>query len=131
MNKAERKELFLNRQYKALETIARSCGVENPNGAKMSSKLRAIELNIGRLSLQYTNNAWFDKSKLDKAVKAAKEDIKKMFNNNLKGFFIDLDPRGYALKIEDDIFRDNYKDSLLRTDFQGYGLLAPEITGTN
>ena len=41
--------------------------------------------------------------------------------------FINRDPRGYALKI-DDVWMHNKQPRLFR-DFGGYGILAPEITG--
>lgn len=39
--------------------------------------------------------------------------------------FINLDPRGYALKIDDEWMR--RKDAKLHTDMGGYGIIAPEI----
>lgn len=42
------------------------------------------------------------------------------------GVFINLDPRGYALKIDDEIMRaGKFK---LHTDWGGYGILAPDFT---
>lgn len=44
--------------------------------------------------------------------------------------FINLDPRGYALKIDDEWMRANqgkWGDDNLTTDWGGYGLIAPEI----
>lgn len=42
-----------------------------------------------------------------------------------RGVFVNLDPRGYALKIDDEYMRaHNLK---LHTDMGGYGILAPEI----
>jgi hypothetical protein len=40
--------------------------------------------------------------------------------------FINLDPRGYALKIDDEIMRaGKFK---LHTDWGGYGIIAPDLT---
>lgn len=42
-----------------------------------------------------------------------------------KGVFINFDPRGYALKINDEYMRKH--NIKLHTDWGGYGILAPEI----
>jgi hypothetical protein len=42
-----------------------------------------------------------------------------------KGVFINLDPRGYALKIDNQYMRDH--NLQLHRDMGGYGILAPEI----
>lgn len=41
--------------------------------------------------------------------------------------FVNSDPRGYALKIDDNYVRDHGLD--IHTDFGGYGILAPEYDG--
>jgi hypothetical protein len=44
---------------------------------------------------------------------------------SLKGFFINGDPRGYALKIKTEtMLKENYP---LTRDWGGYGILSPEI----
>jgi hypothetical protein len=41
--------------------------------------------------------------------------------------FVNGDPRGYALKVEDSYIRENNID--IYRDWGGYGILAPEFTG--
>lgn len=41
-----------------------------------------------------------------------------------KAIFINLDPRGYALKIKSEYVREN--NLTIHTDFGGYGILAPD-----
>jgi hypothetical protein len=51
-------------------------------------------------------------------------------HNNPKGrvpVFVNLDPRGYALKIDEAWMRKH--NPALSRDWGGYGLLAPEING--
>jgi hypothetical protein len=49
----------------------------------------------------------------------------KLRENNERAIFINRDPRGYALKIDDEYMRaHNLK---LHTDWGGYGILAPEF----
>lgn len=52
--------------------------------------------------------------------------------NNENGkvpIFINGDPRGYALKIDNDWVRKNKEKYPLMTDWGGYGIIAPEIKG--
>lgn len=47
------------------------------------------------------------------------------YSFDAKGIFFNMDPRGYALKIDDEYMRaHNLK---LHTDWGGYGILAPEF----
>ena len=52
--------------------------------------------------------------------------VKALFGGKLpKGFFINGDPRGYALKINDP--KKHYPRINLYQDFGGYGILAPDF----
>lgn len=127
MNKKERKQAQLERHYQALTKLAALCGVDNVNGKKLSNKLRKIEAEISRHILDYSNG---DRNNINTELDLTKNQVQSLFNNKLQGFFINTDPRGYALKI-----KSNYQDILrnsginLQSDWGGYGLLAPEITG--
>lgn len=41
--------------------------------------------------------------------------------------FLNLDPRGYALKIRNDWMRANAEDSRLARDWGNYGIIAPDL----
>ena len=52
-------------------------------------------------------------------------DIKKAFGGTLpEGFMLNLDPRGYALKID---FEGNTNLLNIETDFGGFGILCPDF----
>ena len=48
-------------------------------------------------------------------------------NDGTVPVFLNGDPRGYALKIEDEYMRTHQQDSRLHRDWGGYGIIAPEI----
>lgn len=127
MNKKERKQLQLNRHYEALEKLAIHCGVVKPDGKKLSVKLLKIEKTVYKPILDYCNGDINNSP--DAEIEAAANAVQKLFNNNLKGFFINTDPRGYALKIDDQILKSEYSSIDLNRDWGGYGLLAPVIDG--
>jgi hypothetical protein len=57
---------------------------------------------------------------LDKVLNYTKQGIPVIFNG---------DPRGYALKIEDDYVREHNLE--IHRDWGGYGIIAPEFDGSN
>jgi hypothetical protein len=92
--------------------------------------LRVIENRANRLALDCCEWLSMDESpEFDRRYTAIEESVKKLFGGSLPpGFFINLDPRGYALKI------DNTKVSLpmgINTDWGGYGILAPDFSDMN
>lgn len=133
--KAEHRKTQLERHYKSLEKLALLCGIDNPDGKKLSSKLRLIEQSAHRDAEAYCNGD-IDMELWEKREEEYITEVQKLFNNKLEGFFVNGDPRGYALKIDDNYLRPKeaagngkYKDTELQTDWGGYGILAPEITG--
>ena len=128
MNKAERKQIQLERHYQALEQLAKLCGVDNANGKKLSNKLRQIEAIGEKASLDYCNGD-IDPDQFDSITGEITGNVQYLFNNNLKGLFVNSDCRGYALKIKTETMQNEYKEIRLQNDWGGYGLLAPEITG--
>ena len=139
ITKKERRQQQLERHYQTLEQLARFCGVTEPNGKKISVNLLKLEHEAHKACEWYCNGVdvfgvEFGEDRLDAVLEPIKEKVLKLFGGKLPGFFINQDPRGYALKIQDDIVR-NYADAgvtpfiNIQRDWGGYGLLAPEITG--
>jgi hypothetical protein len=54
---------------------------------------------------------------------AIEGEVRKLFNCHLKDFYINTDPRGYALKIDDE----NNGTTPLYRDMGGYGILSPDF----
>jgi hypothetical protein len=132
MTKAERRKEQLQRHYESLKKLAELCGVENPDGKKLSTKLLSIERKAHQDATDWCNGVINQDSWNIKEQEYIKQ-VQALFNNNLEGLFINGDARGHALKIEDKYMRSQgngkYEDIGLHTDWGHCGILAPEITG--
>lgn len=146
MTKKERRQEQLNRHYKALEALSvKTCGALQ-NGKKLSVKLLKIEQMAHQVAEAYCNGDSVilrfdgslplelrfssDESAWDKASSAIAEQVRKLFGGALPfGFFVNGDPRGCALKLnnETEEQRELIADCGLQRDWGGYGLLAPRI----
>jgi hypothetical protein len=88
----------------------------------MTSLIRA-ENQMHRTAERYCNGDITEEQN-DWAERSITARIKGLFGGELPpGFFINGDPRGYALKIE----QPNDKRLISFTDWGGYGILAPEF----
>lgn len=110
--------------HKALEEIAVDLQSPAPiDGWKIWRKLRRIEREVSDVILAYScdNNCTIEQweSAKDKAI----ADVKKVFGGKLpKGFFLNSDPRGHALKLEPGSY-----PYPMEKDWGGNLLLAAEI----
>ena len=92
---------------------------------ELCKKLRRIENRTNRAACEACNTQkgadeweyWHDKAMADLDVLLILGDIP---------VFINGDPRGYSLKINDDWMRD-HPEIRLHQDWGGYGIIAPEI----
>lgn len=92
------------------------------SGLVVWRKLRRLEGKAAALALQMCNGPEVSeetKERIDAQVAAG---VEKLFGRPLPGFFINHDPRGYALKLEPGSVP--YK---LHQDWGGYQILAPLI----
>jgi hypothetical protein len=115
----------LTRQEKGLQELSRFLGKEQ-NGADLYRKLRRLETAVNRLAEQACNYPGYDQP-LAQKVAYTKKRIQEIFGKPIPGFFVNTDPRGYALKISDEIERNVLytKGIYLERDMGGYALLAP------
>lgn len=107
-----------NRHLKGLKSLLNECG-NTTDAAKIYRLLSRIE------KRQYENNVKFANGEIsgffyEKRTQKRENEVKSLFNGKLKGFFINRDPRGYALKIEGG----NYE---LLKDSGGFYVLAPDF----
>jgi hypothetical protein len=128
MTKKEFRAKSLLAHYNALETIAVMCGVENPNGKKLSLKLFKLETIAHKITTDYCNGTngvnsdnWSDK------VEPILNEVQTLFNNNLKGLRANGDARGVALKINDIEYKAYYSNTGLQIDWGGNGMLSPDF----
>jgi len=135
MTKTERKQHQIQKQYSALERLRdairfdagnRTDGDFASNGKSIYSQLLRLEGRGGRLAEAMCNRP-VTQDEIDRNENAIRNGVIRALGGIPKGFFINKDPRGYCLKIDD--LGKHYPTIQIHTDFGGYGILAPEITG--
>lgn len=104
----------------------------------LCKKLRRVENSLNRALTDVCNGDFQDDkegARLDALTAGAILRVRELLGLNLFncrdiGLFVNRDPRGYALKLNDDWTRrwndKNY--SRIYTDLGGYGILAPDLT---
>lgn len=108
-----------NNHHKALETLA----VNGRTGLQLWRKLRRIEKRAQSFAVAYCNGN-IDSDDWETFTQEFEQSVKETFGQIPQGFFVNGDPRGYALKL------DNEKVQIpqgMDTDWGGYGILAAEI----
>ena len=90
-------------------------------------KLRRIENKAANISLNHCNGVIYTDQR-DRADKLIVKRLDKILNFTAQDIpvFINGDPRGYTLKIDDQYIRENNIE--IMTDWGGYGLIAPDFT---
>lgn len=124
----------LDRHYQTLVRLAELMGDKYAMGKpfygkKLSVALLKLENQAHKATTDYANGEiqMEDMDRIDDEVTAK---VTKLFGKKLPGFFVNRDPRGYALKI-DDKFMPRYEKVGLERDMGGYGILSPEISKEN
>lgn len=100
--------------------------IKDLSGERLYWELVSIESKAHKFAEDCCNKD-IPESIQDKTCDLITSEVLHLFNGSLKGFHLNLDPRGYALKIssqEATSLRDQ-SDSNLVTDWGGYGILAP------
>ncbi len=117
------------RQIRALKSLGKLMG-KNINGAAAYRQLRAVEDVLSELHTDMCN---VEVSPRRIAIEhgAAKSIVRQLFGSKFQEnyFYLNSDPRGYALKIDDKFEREVLFPAgiNLHRDMGGYGILAPEI----
>jgi len=110
------------RHHDALVRLAGMLGKNEPNGLKIWRQLRLAEGIGQRLGLQLCNGPEMTEDEQEALKNRIRTKVKKALGGIPPGFFINLDPRGHALKLEEKSVPMD-----LHTDWGGYQILAPEI----
>lgn len=86
--------------------------------------LKKIEKRAHRLAEDCCNFLSMESKSFERRYNNIKKQLKVAFNGNLPdGLLINMDARGYALKVN---FEDNVNFLGIQTDFGGYGILCPD-----
>jgi hypothetical protein len=93
---------------------------------ELCRKLRRLEAKGAAIALRLCNGPEYPEGESDRLVDALLGKVNELLGNHAVPVFINLDPRGYALKIDDEWMRE-HREFSLHTDWGGYGIIAPEI----
>jgi len=126
------------RQYEQIKAHGENLLHLFPNATErdpiaLCKKLRRLEAKTSRITTDYCNgdfDAGENGEKLDAALDPILAKVNAILGNTGKNpvpVFVNRDPRGYGLKIDDDWMRKT--GARLYSDWGGYGIIAPEITG--
>ena len=121
----------VERHGRQLLAIFPNCTERDP--VALCRKVRRIETVAGKLAEDCCNFLSMESPEFDVRYNLIQKRLSKLlhgkefaFGQGITPFMINLDPRGYALKINDQIMRDQGLD--LHRDFGGYGIIAPDLT---
>ena len=94
---------------------------------KLFKKLRQLEIKAHKLAEDLCNGIG-DQESNDLEIDKIRDKVNNLLEFRQKGIpvFINRDPRGYALKIDEKWMHNNRKKGL-SCDWGGYGLIAPEF----
>lgn len=138
LNRRERKAQQLLAHYDRCEVLARWFGVLNPDGREISVALLKLENKARRAATAQCNGEAFEgqpfreEKQWDEFKAMIRASVAAIFNSTVPpGFFVNGDPRGYALKINNEVPAGKalIDSTKMHTDWGGYGILSPEITG--
>jgi len=99
--------------------------VANLDPVNLCRKLRRLETEAHNIALKACNTG--DDTEAEEAITLAKVDKVLDFTGAKVPVFINLDARGYALKIDYAWMRE-HRDVRLYSDFGSYGIIAPDLT---
>jgi hypothetical protein len=97
------------------------------NPIELCKKLFRLENKAHKMAERYCNGETTEEQAQTEEYKIITTLGDILFKNSIPDvpIFINMDPRGYALKIDDGYVRDNNID--IPRDWGGYGLIAPDL----
>lgn len=123
--KTAKRELMYKRieeHGKQLQVIFPS--IQNLDPVKVCKTLFRIEKQLHK-NAEYYCNGQIDENSFERNKNKFKKQLIPILGESVP-WFINSDPRGYALKIKDDYMREN--NIQLDRDLGGYGILAPDFS---
>jgi hypothetical protein len=121
--KSERRRLALEKHYANCAALVALCG-GTKTGKRASTILFHAERQAHDAMIRLCNDSTLIYDELDRIKGAVRLRVIEALGSLPPGFFINQDPRGYALKLEA-----NSVDIPFERDWGGYQILSPEIEG--
>lgn len=99
---------------------------QNTSPVQLCKKVHRIEVEAHRMAEDLCNGVIDQESYADKKEQSILRRLDAILNFKAQGIpvFMNGDPRGYALKIEDEYVREHNLD--IHRDWGGYGIIAPD-----
>lgn len=107
-----------------LQTLSQLAGLDLPYPFDLYATLLRLERKANRLTTALCNGIEDERQyeKAEQQLDKIENEVRKLLPN-AKTFFINRDPRGYALKLKEE-----ERTALgMWSDFGGYGIIAPEF----
>ncbi len=126
MNKREKLKQKVEKHLVELQKLVDSCGGSHLKIKTINSRLRILEHRANEhacwaCSGQTTFGTPYTMEDWEETAEDIYNQVQKLFNNNLKNFFLNADARGYTLKLRE-------PHTWYYTDWGGYGILSPDLT---
>ena len=122
-----------DRQRQKIEAHGRNLLAIFPNATeqdpvRLCKRLRRLEAQGAAIGLRMCNGPEYPtEDAADEETEAVLEKVRRLLGVTVRmPIFVNRDPRGYALKIDDKYVRD--EKLAIHQDWGGYGIIAPEIT---
>ena len=132
LNKRERRARALLEHFATCERVALYCGraAAQVDGKRISVALWKAERDAYKAAERYCNGE-ISEARWLYDVGQAEQFVRNVLGKLPPGFFVNDDARGYALKIDhhDPQGRELIDTVRLQTDWGGFGILSPDITG--
>ena len=92
---------------------------------QLCRKLRQLELRASRFTIAICNGTTSQEAS-DQGLEKIEAEVNALLCNTDVPIFINRDPRGYAIKIDDEWMRTSANS--IHRDLGGYGIIAPDLT---
>jgi hypothetical protein len=103
----------------------------DPHTYRLASRLATLEKQGQRLGLRLCNGPEYPEGEAEAENARIVAAVRGLLGEG-PAVFVNQDPRGYALKIEDSTMRDLFEKGLrLETDWGGYGIIVPELAAAS
>lgn len=106
--------------HEALRAMVRGTG--KPTGLEVWRKLRRIEARASNYATRLCDGPEISEADQDRIEREITDAVRNVFGYLPQGFFVNRDPRGYALKLQP-----GSVPYALHEDWGRYQILAPEI----